>query len=192
MSRTVESIFLNGTVGAGKSTVATAIGQILSQRALPHAIIDLDYIRNAWPAPLNDRFNHELELSNLTSMVENFVQANIETFILAGVIESSSEIPRYRKALGNRPLTICRITAQEDVLRKRLVTRHRNDPDDLAWHLDRTIELENILAQQALDDFVVDSSDRVAEEVAQEILEISLSRRDSSNPARNLSDTHEI
>lgn len=77
MSRTVESIFLNGTVGAGKSTVATATGQLLSQRALPHAIIDLDYIRNAWPAPLNDRFNHELELSNPASMAGNFAEASI-------------------------------------------------------------------------------------------------------------------
>ncbi|WP_248760540.1 AAA family ATPase [Pseudarthrobacter sp. SSS035] len=166
-------VFLNGTVGAGKTTVAGCIGRILRQKAVAHAIIDLDSIRQAWPAPPSDRFNHELEMVNLASLVENYADAGVEAFVLAGVIEDATEIPRYRKALGGRPLKVCRITADESVLRTRLNARHQNDPDGLLWHLNRAIELENILVKQSLDDFMVDSSDKSADVVAREVLELA-------------------
>lgn len=173
MDNFVGSIFLNGTVGAGKTTVAGCIGRILRQRAVAHAIIDLDSIRQSWPAPPNDRFNHELELVNLASLVGNYAEAGVETFVLAGVIEDATEIPRYRKALGGRPLGVCRITADDSVLRSRLNARHQSDSDALLWHLKRAVELENILLTQSLDDFVVDSSDKTAEVVAREVLELA-------------------
>ncbi|MDR6989252.1 adenylylsulfate kinase-like enzyme [Paenarthrobacter nitroguajacolicus] len=44
-------IFLNGTVGVGKTTVAVYVGKALQRLGIAHAIIDLDAIRHAWPAP---------------------------------------------------------------------------------------------------------------------------------------------
>jgi adenylylsulfate kinase-like enzyme len=165
-----EGIFLNGTVGVGKTTVAVCIGQALQQLGIAHAVIDLDAIRRAWPPPAGDRFNHELELVNLASLVENYADAGIGTFVMAGVIEEAGEIERYRRALQGRPFGICRITADASVLRTRLTSRHRGDPDGLRWHLKRAVELDSILVKRSLDDFVVDSSNRPAESVAQEIL----------------------
>ena len=43
----VRALFLNGTVGAGKTTTADAIGSLLQESATPHAIIDLDWLRHA-------------------------------------------------------------------------------------------------------------------------------------------------
>jgi adenylylsulfate kinase len=166
-------IFLNGTVGVGKTTVAICIGQALQQLGIAHAVIDLDAIRRAWPAPAGDRFNHELELVNLASLVENYTDAGIGTFVLAGVIEDAGEIQRYRHALQGRPLGICRITADASVLRARLTSRHRDDPDGLRWHLNRAVELDGILVKQSLDDFVVDSSVRSSESVAREVLDLA-------------------
>ena len=166
-------IFLNGTVGAGKTKVAVSIGTALQQLGIAHAVIDLDAIRRAWPAPAGDRFNHELELANLASLVENYAEAGIQTFVMAGVIEDAGEIQRYQHALQGRPLMVCRITAHATVLRARLTSRHRDDPEGLGWHLNRAIELDNILAEQSLDDFVVDSTDRSAESVALEVLDLA-------------------
>lgn len=150
--------------------MAVFIGKALQQLGIAHAGIDLDSIRRAWPAPDGDRFKHELELVNLASLVENYAEAGIETFVMAGVIEKASEVQRYRHALQGRLLRVYRLTAYECVLRARLTSRHRDDPDGLRWHLNRAIELDNILVKQSLDDFVVDSSDRSAESVAREVL----------------------
>jgi ribose 1,5-bisphosphokinase PhnN len=88
------------------------------------------------------------------------------------VIEDAGEIQRYRHALRGQPLRVCRITAHESVLRARLTSRHRDDPEGLRWHLSRATELDSILAKQALDDFVVESSDASAESVAREVLNL--------------------
>jgi dephospho-CoA kinase len=172
MNSFAQGIFLNGTVGVGKTTVAVCIGKALQELGIAHAVIDLDAIRRAWPAPAGDKFNHELELVNLASLVNNYVDAGIGTFVMAGVIEDAGEIPRYRDALRGRPLEVCRITAPQAVLRARLTNRHRDDPEGLRWHLSRAIELDGILVKQSSEDFVVDSSGRSAEWVAQEVLDL--------------------
>src|SRR5688500_5736343 len=82
-----RALFINGTVGAGKTTTANEIAMLLQHRGIPYAIIDLDSLRNAWPSPPDDRFNLELELQNLAAVVTNFRNAGAEIFILAGVLE---------------------------------------------------------------------------------------------------------
>jgi adenylylsulfate kinase len=165
-----QAVFVNGTVGAGKTTVAYTLGKLLKESSIAHAVIDLDGIRQAWPAPPGDRFNHELELANLTSLARNYSDAGIGVLILAGVIEHRTEVPRYQQAVGNRPLTVIRITADESTLRSRLTARHTNDGEGLEWHLNRAAELEAILIEQGPAGLVVDSSNRTPSLVAQEIL----------------------
>jgi len=65
-----RALFINGTVGAGKTTTAHEIGTLLQDRGTPYAIIDLDSLRNAWPSPPDDRFNLEPELQNLAAILE--------------------------------------------------------------------------------------------------------------------------
>jgi adenylylsulfate kinase len=97
---TPESLFINGTVGVGKSTVASHLSHLLRSSGRPHAVIDLDDVRRSWPSPENDPFNQELELRNLTALAANFSEAGAELFIIAGVIEEATEVRRYREALG--------------------------------------------------------------------------------------------
>ena len=47
------ALFLNGTVGVGKTTVALAIGDLLAAARVPHAVIDVDWLRRGWPPPKN-------------------------------------------------------------------------------------------------------------------------------------------
>lgn len=113
MDPAVDAIFLNGTVGSGKTTLAYAISLLESG---PHAVVDLDAIRTFGPSSAEDPFNHELELANLKSFSGNYRKAGAVRFILAGVIEQAMEIPRYISALGSRSLFVCRLTANEGVL----------------------------------------------------------------------------
>ncbi|GAB3531009.1 hypothetical protein GCM10027403_00680 [Arthrobacter tecti] len=175
------AIFINGTVGAGKTTAAEALGRMLEHEGVAHAIIDLDEIRRAWPAPSGDRFNHELELTNLTSLVANYAATGIETFVLAGVLQDEREIPRYREAVGGRRLLIARITAIEAVRKARIRARHTTDPVGELWHLHRTVELENILEQLQLDDVVIDFTSATPAAIAEQVWNAAHARR--SQPA---------
>ena len=61
---TVEALLITGTVGVGKTTTARVIGEQLQKLGIPHAVIDQDELARGWPAPAEDRFNMELELTN--------------------------------------------------------------------------------------------------------------------------------
>nr|WP_167995984.1 AAA family ATPase [Arthrobacter pigmenti] len=174
------AIFINGTVGAGKTTAAEALGRMLEHKGVAHAIIDLDEIRRAWPAPSGDRFNHELELTNLTSLVANYAATGIETFVLAGVLEDERETPRYRHAVGGRRLLIARITATEAIRKARIRARHSEDPEGEAWHLHRTVELENILEHEQLDDVVIDSTSATPAGIAEQVWNAARALRSQS------------
>jgi chloramphenicol 3-O-phosphotransferase len=171
MDAVFDTIFLNGTVGSGKSTLADALS---AQETSVHAVVDLDEIRRLSPTPPGDPFTHEIELRNLRSLAANFRAAGAQRFILAGVIEDAGERPRYLDALGSSSegspgMFVCRLTARPEVLEARLRSRHRDDPEALAWHLARVGELAGILERSAVDDVVLDTSDAAPRDLARAI-----------------------
>ena len=163
---TVDTIFINGTVGVGKSTLADAVG---AREPGPHAVIDLDELRRFHPAPSADRFNHELELINLRSFAANYRRAGAQRFVLAGVIENPAEIDRYLNALGSTGMFICRLHARPEELESRLRHRHAGDAATLQWHLARVGELNTILRGADIDDLVLDSSDTSPGDLARDV-----------------------
>jgi broad-specificity NMP kinase len=156
----IDCIFLNGTVGVGKSSVAESLSSLETQSGHHHAVIDLDQISRAWPPPEGDRFNHELELVNMRDLVVNYRRAGVKHFILAGVVEEASEIPRYEAALQSSGLLICRLEADAATLAKRLRLRHADNASELQWHLGRAGELAAILRAASVDHLVMDNSAR--------------------------------
>ena len=164
MSGYFECIFLNGTVGSGKSTISDAISKIEPAR---HAVIDLDQIRRLVPGDPDDYFNQDLELKNLASMVQNYRQAGARRFIIAGVIERSDDLPRYASALGSTGVFVCRLTATAAELDRRLRTRHSDDRGELVWHLVRAEELTRILDDDPFEALAVDTTHSSPLELAQ-------------------------
>ena len=154
----VDAVFINGTVGVGKTSTGEALSALEADAGHPHAFIDVDTVRRLWPSPFDDRFQHELELENLRDLATNYRKAGAHQLILAGVIEDRREIPRYVTALGVNRIFICRLTADASVVDARLAVRHVNDPTGLVWHRDRTRKLAAILECAALDNLVIDTT----------------------------------
>lgn len=165
----VDSIFVNGTVGSGKSTVAAAIGRLEESAGNAHAIIDLDDIRRAWPSPPGDDFHHELELANLRALAHNYRAAGVERFVLAGVIEVAGEVRRYQDALEPSGLFVCRLTVDHAVRAERLRRRHGDDIDGRDWSLERMPEMASVLADADLDAMVLDTTNAPPPELAERI-----------------------
>lgn len=170
------AIFVNGTVGAGKTTTADALSDLLRTKLVPHAVIDLDRIRQAWPPAQGDPFNHRLELVNLKALAANYLAAGMTTLVIAGVIEDRTAVAEYEDVLDEWQLFIVRLTAEEAVRRKRIEERHIADPAGCEWHLQRTAELETILETARLDDVVINTSRLSPSDVAQRVVEAAPKR----------------
>ncbi len=146
-----SALLITGSVGAGKTTVADIVGELLAEAAVPHEVIDLDWLRNTWRSPPDDRFNLAIELRNLRDVARNFLDAGSVRLVLAGVVETGVEQDRYRASIG-LPLTLCRLRVTLPVLHTLLNGRHELG-NALRWHLARSGELDAILEAARLEDF---------------------------------------
>ncbi|MFJ9448605.1 hypothetical protein ACIRRH_43450 [Kitasatospora sp. NPDC101235] len=165
------ALLITGTVGAGKTSVADLIGDLLLGAGVPHAVMDLDRLCQAWPAPNDDPFNFRLLLRNLRGLAANCLDAGARRLVLAGVAENAVERDNYQAAIGV-PLQVCRLTADLPVVHARLRRRHEadNDPESLPWHLERAGQLHQILDQAAIADFTIDTTELQPPAVAASVL----------------------
>ncbi len=167
MGEPVPVLLITGSVGSGKSTVALEINDVLAERKLPNAALDLDAL--VWQWPPTSKWNDDLMFENLTSLWPNYRAHGASRLVLARVLEDPSELDRYRRAVPGAEITVCRVTAPEALRLARL--RGRMAPGaSLDWHLARTVELEAILEDVACEAFVVENGPRPVREVALEVL----------------------
>lgn len=151
----MRSLLITGTVGSGKTSIASALGDLLAADGIPSAVIDLDWLRRFSPAPADDRFNHAMTLRNLRVVAGNYRDAGAERLVLAGVVESVEERAGYEEALDGT-LAVCRLRVELATVHERLRRRHADDPGSLDWHLSRSTELARILGAAQVEDFIVD------------------------------------
>jgi adenylylsulfate kinase len=166
--RSPRALLITGPVGVGKTSVAEAVGDLLAGEAIPHGVVDLDWLARYWPSTTDDPFNLAMELRNLRSVARNYLDAGADRLVLAGVVESRADRARYAEAIGV-DLAVCRLTADLAVIRQRLIQRHGSGDDDgLRWHLQRSQELEQILDLAGVEDFTV-TTDRPVADVAKAV-----------------------
>ncbi len=165
----MQVVFINGTVGAGKTTTMDAMGAILRRAGVPHALIDLDNLRNAWPAPDDDPFNIRIAQVNLAAMSDTYRQFGARMLVVAGVLESVDERDRCEAMIGSR-MTVVRLRPYAEAIRERLWQRHHGDAEQRDWHLDRAGVLDGILDEARLDDAVVEVGRELPIEVAKKVL----------------------
>lgn len=169
--RTSWCLVLNGTVGVGKTTTADVIGDRWRAAGIPGAVIDVDRLRWAWPAPADDPHHGELGLENLALVADTYVRHGAERLVLADVIENAAGRRRLAEIIG-LPVRMIRLIAEPTLIEARLRERHRHDDDetDLAWHLRRIRELAAILEASAADDAVVDVTELSPHQAATAVL----------------------
>ncbi len=126
MSQTLpdpRAVLITGLFGAGKSSVAVEIADILEARGEPFAAIDLDWL--CWGDAGSDEpgAEHAMLLRNLAPVVANYRAAGVTSFVLARAMRDDSQVESLRETLG-MPLTVAELQVPWAEIERRL----QNDP----------------------------------------------------------------
>lgn len=165
----VSVIVISGPVGAGKTTVADAISEILCAKSVPHAVIDLDNLRYAFPRPANDWFHSALGYKNLAAVWKNYRDVGATYAVIPNVVEEVSDVENIKKAIPGARVTVVRLRAPLKTLHKNLRGREQSEKS-LDWHLKRASKLHDQLEKSKVEDVVVDVVGKTPAEIAEEIL----------------------
>lgn len=165
-------LVVNGTVGAGKTTVAEVVADLLREWHVPYAWIDVDTLRHAYPTAADDPFGQAVALDHLQAMAGVLRRRGYRHVVLAEVIENRDDRELYERAFDGAELTVVRLDASQATRVARLDARERDPWRD--WHLTRTVQLAGILETASVDDAVVDNDGaRPLREVAAEVLMVA-------------------
>lgn len=166
-------LVINGTMGAGKTTTAAAVHDVLTAGGARTAFIDADYLCQANPPPHGDRFNQSLLFANLAAVSPVYRGAGFGLVTIARVVEDPADRDRYARAFagpgGLAQVSIVRVTADESTRLERIDDR---EPEGY-WRefgRARTVELEANLEDLDLDDALVDTGAQTGIDAAREVL----------------------
>jgi hypothetical protein len=164
---TIDSLLImTGTMGSGKTTILAEASDILAQREIPHASIDMDALGGACRAP--GAHSDTIMLRNLRCVSENYAAAGLPRFLLARAIESTAQLQEILSVLPARHTVICRLTASDATLRQRV--RRRETGIARRQLIERLAQLNSILDQAHLEDFAIVNEGRAVTPVALELL----------------------
>jgi hypothetical protein len=159
-----EAALITGVFGAGKSSAAEEIADILEKRGAPYAVLDLDWL--AWFGPEDEAAHQRVLLQNLAAVVGNYRAAGVRLFVLAYAVRDTAQLEGLKAALG-MPVKVIRLTVSLPEITRRLlsdVTAGRQDDlrEAAAWlAASKGSEIEGLTLP----------NDRSIREVASEILD---------------------
>jgi hypothetical protein len=157
-------LLITGSMGSGKTTMLGEASDLLVQRKIIHAGVDLDWLAHAPLTTCADLLER-----NLAGVVANFKAAGIDRLLIAGAIETRAELERIREAVTAPTIVVCRLRAPIDVMQARVATRERGM--FAPRYIDRVAGLERLLDEAALEDFTVDTTAASLTSLAIEMLE---------------------
>ncbi len=163
-------LIFTGPVGAGKTTTASAASELLEETGIPHALIDMDHLRNCIACPERDPFHMLLGFQNVAALWQNYHAYGAQRLIVADVVETRENIAQWRNAIPNAGIKIVRLDAGIDTLHRRLAERGEVGAS-LQWHQARAIELRALMGARRLEDALIHTEGRTPREVAREALE---------------------
>ena len=162
-------LVVNGTVAAGKTTIAEAVADLLREWGVPYAWIDVDALRRAYPTAPEDPLGQAVALDHLEAMAGVLRRRGYRHVVLAEVIERASDRELYERAFDGAELAVVRLDASQAARLARLSAREHDPWRE--WHVTRTVTLASILEAAGVDDAVVaNDGDRSLREVAAEVL----------------------
>ena len=153
-------------MGAGKTVVLGEASDILAQRRIVHAAIDVDALGLSHLPYVGG--SHAVMYANLQSICRNYAASGVERFLVARAIEDAAELKVCREAIAAANTLVCRLVASIEAMRRRVEGRETGILQ--REYVARVAKLNTILDHVRLEDFVVANENRSLTEVAREML----------------------
>jgi DNA polymerase III delta prime subunit len=179
----IPLLWLCGPPGVGKTTVGWQFFSQLSQDGIKMGYLDIDQLGMCYPAPVSDPDRHHIKSQNLGAMVTTFKAAGAQCILVSGVVDETHGIRDYANVLPNTSQTLCRLHANAEQLKDRILKRGQGigprlpgdalngQPITVLQKITReAIETSEILQHNAIGNLCINTDNRTIEEVAQMIL----------------------
>ncbi|MBZ5615159.1 MAG: hypothetical protein LAO23_14210 [Acidobacteriia bacterium] len=159
-------LIITGTMGAGKTAVLGEASDILAQRQIVHAAIDLDALGLAHLPSAT--FNDDVMYNNLRSICRNYAAQGVQRFLLARALEDEAQLKLCRDIIPAANTFVCRLTASIAAMKRRAEIRDLGISQ--REYVARVAKLNVILDRAQLEDFAVSNENRSLTDVALEML----------------------
>ena len=159
-------LIITGAMGAGKTAVLGEASDILAQRQIVHAAIDMDALGLAHlpSTALSDAVMYD----NLRSICTNYAALGVQRFVLARAIEDDAQLSLCRAIIPTANTVVCRLIASIETMQRRVEMREQGISRQ--EYVARVVRLNAILDRSRLEDFAVTNEDRSLTAVALEML----------------------
>ncbi|SOD90930.1 AAA family ATPase [Streptomyces sp. Ag109_G2-15] len=166
-----EVLLIGGRAGVGKTTVGWEVSALLRVAAVPHAVIDGDFMGQVHPAPEGDPDRSEVTESNLRAVWANFAQRGYRRLIYTNTLSVLPEATGIFERVMGAGVRIVRVllTASDATARERLVGRELGS--ELEKELQGSVRKARLLDEKAPAETVrVMTDGRLVVDIAREVV----------------------
>ena len=168
---TTPLLVINGSIGAGKTTVLGELAWLLEDQGIHHCAVDFDALTQSYPRPDDDPFHMRLGAANLAAIWVNASAGGAERLVVASVVETAEHLSMIVAAVSDATPIVVRLRAPLETELNRI--RQREQGSALEWHLQRASDLWPLLENSGVDDAIVDTVDKEPRYIADEVLRLA-------------------
>jgi hypothetical protein len=176
-------LWVCGVTGAGKSNAGWHVLTGSLRAGIHTAFVDLEQIGFCRPAVAGDPLDHRVTARVLAGMWRTYHAAGARRLVVVGPLGRAGDVRIYTDALPHADVTVFRLHAGRDELRRRIALRGRGAGPNLAGNrlvgqpdgvlrriADEAARQEQALDRAAIGDVRIDTDGRTLDEVAGMIL----------------------
>ncbi|MFI0219720.1 hypothetical protein [Streptomyces lydicus] len=166
-----EVLLIGGRAGVGKTSVGWEVSALLRGAAVPHAVIDGDFMGQVHPAPEGDPHRAEITESNLTAVWANYARRGYRRLIYTNTLSVVPEATgMFERAMGGQGRIVrVLLTATDATTRARLERRELGSELETEW--ESSTRKARLLDQRTPADAVRVATDgRAVADIAREVV----------------------